>query len=131
VLTSSSVMAFMDVNPATPGHVLVVPRIHVAGLWDLPEDLARELMAATWRAARAIRRVLRPEGLNLRHSTGLVAGQDVFHTHLHLVPRYQGDTLGPGGVGRCRLESTARRGTGPCPSCGAAASRVTRSPMMR
>jgi histidine triad (HIT) family protein len=42
--------------------------------------------------------VLRPEGLNLRHSTGVVAGQDVFHVHLHLVPRFQGDTLGPGGV---------------------------------
>jgi len=88
-------MAFLDIAPLARGHVLVIPHRHVADLWDLPQELSGPLMAATVRMAEAVNRALRPDGLNLFHSTGPAAGQSVFHVHLHVVPRWRGDRFRP------------------------------------
>ncbi len=84
-------MAFLDLFPATMGHALVIPKGHWEGLYELPEQIAGEVMAAAVVVAQGIKRVLSPAGLNLIHATGPAAGQTVPHLHLHLVPRYQGD----------------------------------------
>ena len=86
-------VAFMDINPATRGHVLVVPRAHAADLGAVPdEDLAAVALAAG-RMARRARDVLGADGVNLMNSWGSDAWQTVFHFHVHVIPRYKGDPL--------------------------------------
>ncbi len=91
----SLTMAFLDIAPLARGHVLVIPRRHVADLWDLPPELAGPVMETTVRMADAVTTAFRPEGINLFHSTGAAAGQSVFHVHLHVVPRWTGDRFRP------------------------------------
>jgi histidine triad (HIT) family protein len=87
-------LAFFPPNPATPGHTLVIPRTHVADLWEVEPPLDSELMAAVIRVGRAINASLTPEGMNLITSAGKTAEQTVFHLHLHVVPRWQRDGFG-------------------------------------
>lgn len=87
------VTVFMDINPVNPGHLLVVPNKHAAGIDDVPEVVcARMFIVGRW-MARALRPSgLRCEGVNLYLADGAAAGQDVFHSHLHVIPRFQGNT---------------------------------------
>ena len=86
-------VAFMDINPATRGHALVVPRAHATDLLDIgDEDLAACALAARQLATRAKER-LGADGVNLVNSCGAIAWQSVFHFHIHVVPRYVGDPL--------------------------------------
>ncbi len=88
-------VAFFPLDPATPGHTLVIPRIHVPDLWSADEATGTEIMAAVIEVGNAIQTALSPEGMNLVSSAGSVAEQTIFHLHLHLVPRTEGDRLGP------------------------------------
>lgn len=88
-------VAFFPSEPATPGHTLVVPREHVADVWSLDPSLAADLMNGVIRVGRAIRSAVSPAGMNLISSSGEAAGQTVFHVHLHVVPRYEGDDIDP------------------------------------
>ncbi len=86
-------VAFMDINPATRGHALVVPRRHATDLLDIaPEDLAATVLAAQRVARRATER-LGADGVNLINSCGRAAWQTVFHLHVHVIPRYVDDPL--------------------------------------
>lgn len=86
-------IAFMDINPATRGHLLVVPREHTTDLLAIGEaDLAACAAAAKELAARVKER-LDADGVNLINSCGRQAWQTVFHFHLHVIPRYAGDPL--------------------------------------
>jgi histidine triad (HIT) family protein len=88
-------VTFMDIRPVVRGHALVVPRAHATSLADLvPEDGAA-LFHGGQRAAAALRTsTLRCEGVNLFLADGEAAGQDVFHVHLHVIPRFRGDGFG-------------------------------------
>jgi histidine triad (HIT) family protein len=81
-------------NPATPGHTLVIPRTHVSDLWQVETALGSDLMAAVIKVGRAIEAVLTPQGMNLITSAGETAEQTVFHLHLHVVPRWRMDGFG-------------------------------------
>jgi histidine triad (HIT) family protein len=86
-------VAFMDINPATRGHALVVPRRHSADLLEIEgEDLAATALAAQ-RLARRMKDVLGADGINLINACGAAAWQTVFHFHIHVVPRYEDDPL--------------------------------------
>ena len=86
-------VSFMDINPATRGHALVVSRAHWADLMEISdEDLTRTMLAAR-RLALKIDRALEPDGFNVLNSCGPAAWQTVFHFHLHVVPRYEDDPL--------------------------------------
>jgi histidine triad (HIT) family protein len=86
-------IAFMDIAPATRGHALVIPRAHSADLLSVEaEDLRAVALAAQRLAARAKAR-LRADGVNLLNSCGRAAWQTVFHFHVHVIPRYEGDPL--------------------------------------
>lgn len=87
-------VAFFPLDPATPGHTLVIPRSHVSDLWHTEVPLATTLMEAVLRVGRAIQVALEPEGMNLITSAGSAAEQTVFHLHLHLVPRWRRDGFG-------------------------------------
>jgi histidine triad (HIT) family protein len=86
-------VAFMDINPATRGHALVVPRAHSTDLIEIgDEDLERTMLAAR-RLARMIDDALGPDGFNILNSCRPAAWQTVFHYHLHVIPRYDDDPL--------------------------------------
>ncbi len=86
-------IAFMDVNPATPGHALVIPRRHWRDLIDIdPEDLRHTTLAAQ-RLGRQMGETLDAAGFNLLNASGSAAWQTVFHFHIHVIPRYEDDPL--------------------------------------
>ena len=86
-------LAFMDLNPWTRGHALVIPRRHSRNLYDIEdEDLAWTAQSATRVALRA-RDALECDGVNLINSSERAAWQSVFHFHIHVIPRYEGDPL--------------------------------------
>jgi histidine triad (HIT) family protein len=86
-------IAFMDINPATRGHLLVIPREHAADLLEVgADDLAACLMASK-ELARRLKEKLGADGVNLLNSCGRDAWQTVFHFHVHVIPRYAGDPL--------------------------------------
>jgi histidine triad (HIT) family protein len=85
-------MAFMDLQPVNPGHVLIVPKEHVAYFKDMDEDLGAHLFRIGLRIDRALRETdLRCEGVNFFAADGKAAFQEIFHAHLHVFPRYRGD----------------------------------------
>jgi len=93
VAETDRAIAFMDINPATAGHLLVIPRVHST---DLRTADAEDLTAATLLAQSLVARVidrLDADGANLLSCIGAAAWQSVFHTHLHVIPRYQDDPL--------------------------------------
>lgn len=94
VYRDDEAMAFLPTEPATLGHTLLIPRLHVPDIWTLPEEVASHLGVVTVRLAAAIRLAVAPEGLNVIQSNGAVATQTVPHLHIHLVPRWDGDSIG-------------------------------------
>ena len=94
VYTDDLVVAFMDLQPVNPGHVLVVPRQHEPLLDDLDEDIGVAVYRVAHRISRALRRSGIPcEGVNLFLADGEAAFQEVPHVHLHVFPRYDGDSF--------------------------------------
>jgi histidine triad (HIT) family protein len=88
-------LAFMDIRPITPGHLLVVPLAHVPGLADLDPAIGGHLFAVAQELAAAIRKSeLRADGINFFLADGDAAGQEVLHVHLHVFPRFAGDGFG-------------------------------------
>ena len=93
IASDERALALMDINPATRGHALVIPRAHAQDIGDIgAEDLAATIALAQRIAVRA-RRKLGADGVNLLHSAGSAAWQTVFHFHIHVIPRYAGDPL--------------------------------------
>ena len=84
-------IAFMDIQPVNPGHVLVVSRQHFESFFDLPKSLGTHLFQVAMQLAPAIRKVSGADGMNVIVSSGETAGQDVYHFHIHLIPRRDGD----------------------------------------
>ena len=87
-------VAFFPQRPATPGHTLIIPRVHVTDLWHADPSLGAALASATIRVGQAITAALAPAGMNLITSAGTAAEQTVFHLHLHVVPRWPDDGFG-------------------------------------
>lgn len=94
VYRDENVVAFFPTEPATLGHILVVPKKHVSDVWTLDENTAAFLGRAVVRLSRSVQSALRPEGLNIIQSNGEAATQTVPHLHVHLVPRWTGDQMG-------------------------------------
>jgi histidine triad (HIT) family protein len=86
-------VAFMDINPATAGHALVVPRVHSADLMEIGEEDLTATVLAAQRLSRRMNEVLEADGINLINACGATAWQTVFHFHIHVVPRYEDDPL--------------------------------------
>lgn len=86
-------VAFMDISPATPGHLLVVPRAHATDLLSIGQDDLIAAVATAQRMASLVVDRLSADGVNVLNSCGAAAWQTVFHFHLHVIPRYEGDPL--------------------------------------
>lgn len=81
----------LDLGPATKGHALILPKNHFANLYELPEDVAADVMKLAKKMATTMTEKLNADGFNLVQNNGEIAGQTVFHYHLHLIPRYKED----------------------------------------
>jgi histidine triad (HIT) family protein len=84
-------LAFMDINPAGRGHILVISKAEYRDLFAIPPDVLAAVSHAAQRVALALRDALQPDGLNIIQNNGAAAGQSVFHYHVHLIPRWEGD----------------------------------------
>ena len=113
VYEDETVMAFMDYYPINAGHVLVVCKHHYSGLGETPQSVLSDMMQLVFRIERSLwLSELSCEGSNILHSHGKAAGQDVFHTHFHIVPRFVGDgfDIGSGtkAINRIVLDDAAK-----------------------
>lgn len=94
VYEDDQVVAFLDIRPINPGHTLVIPKPHAANLAELDPLIGGRIFQVGMKIASALRRSgLRCEGVNFWLADGKAAGQDVFHVHLHVIPRFVGDGL--------------------------------------
>lgn len=89
------VLAFLDIRPVTPGHLLIIPKKHATYMANMDEDTGAHLFRVSMRLAAALRASgLRCEGVNWIIADGAAASQEIFHVHLHLIPRFRGDGFG-------------------------------------
>ena len=94
VYADDEVIVLMDINPVNIGHVMVIPKTHASSLAEMPESTGMHLFKIAHRTAAAIRAAdVRCEGVNLFLADGEAAFQEVFHVHLHVFPRYAGDSF--------------------------------------
>lgn len=81
----------LDQGPATKGHALILPKQHFANIYEIPDEIAAKAMILGKKMATAMTKALHSDGFNLVQNNGEAAGQTVFHFHMHLIPRYEGD----------------------------------------
>ncbi|MFJ9034775.1 HIT family protein [Streptomyces sp. NPDC102274] len=93
VFEDALTMAFLDITAVTDGHTLVIPKRHAATLWEITAEDAAAVMKTVHRMAQRVRDVLEPDGLTLFQANREAGWQDIFHLHVHLVPRTTGDHL--------------------------------------
>ena len=93
---NSKFKVIMDIAPANKGHVLILPKEHYDNIYDIDTATAGELFELAVMTARALKSVLDCDGMNILQNNGTVAGQTVFHFHMHIIPRYEGDTVNIG-----------------------------------
>lgn len=84
----------LDLGPASKGHALILPKQHAANLYELPDELAGKAMILAKKMGIRLSEALGCDGLNVVQNNGEAAGQTVFHFHIHLIPRNQGDGIG-------------------------------------
>ncbi len=90
------VNVIFDASPASKGHVLIIPKQHFDNVYSLDDDTAAHIFQVAVKVAGALRDALGLEGLNIVQNNGEIAGQTVFHFHMHIIPRYKGDTVNVG-----------------------------------
>lgn len=88
--------AILDVSPAARGHVIILPKEHAADIFELSEETASKLMPVAKKIAEAVKKATGCEGINILQNNGAAAGQTVFHLHVHIIPRYEKDTVSIG-----------------------------------
>ena len=84
----------LDASPATKGHALILPKNHAANIYELPDEDAADIFVLAKKLATKMTEILHCDGFNIVQNNGEVAGQTVFHFHMHLIPRYEGDGVG-------------------------------------
>jgi histidine triad (HIT) family protein len=93
VAENDRALALMDINPATDGHTLVISKVHAVDIWDLTPEDGVAVWSLAMRVSEAIRDGLEPDGLTMFQANRSAGWQEVFHFHLHLLPRWDGDAL--------------------------------------
>lgn len=93
VYENEHVLAFLDINPIAPGHTLVIPKAHCETLVDMPEQAGPHVIAALAKIGKAAMEAAEADGFNCLQNNFAAAGQEVFHSHWHIIPRFEGDGL--------------------------------------
>jgi histidine triad (HIT) family protein len=94
VYEDEAVLAFLDIRPLSEGHTLIIPKEHYRDIFDIPEELLARVHKVTKRVAVAVQKATSADGISIFQQNGRVAGQEVFHLHVHVVPRHEGRKLG-------------------------------------
>lgn len=95
VYETEHVLAFLDIKPVHKGHTLVIPKASVRDIFDLSDDAAGHVMRAISAVARGVRKVTGASGINVISNNGSAAGQEVFHLHFHIIPRFSRGEFSP------------------------------------
>jgi histidine triad (HIT) family protein len=93
VYEDEKVMALLDIKPLNEGHTLVIPKAHYESIFEIPEDLVAHLHGVTKRIALAVKKATNADGISISQQNGKAAGQEIFHLHVHVIPRYEGQRL--------------------------------------
>ena len=108
ILENKTVMAIRDGFPVSPGHALIIPKRHIASFFETNKDEREAIVEALEQSKRILDKEFSPDGYNIGINDGIMAGQTVMHLHLHLIPRYKGDSRDPRGGVRWIFPEKAR-----------------------
>ena len=87
------VMVFLDIRPLNMGHTLVIPKAHYVDIFDIPQDQLSQVHKIAKQVSFAIKKATNADGISIIQQNGKAAGQDIFHIHVHVVPRFEGQKL--------------------------------------
>ncbi|XES78493.1 MAG: HIT family protein [Candidatus Bathyarchaeia archaeon] len=90
VYEDPQVLAFMDIRPVSEGHTLIIPKTHHESIFDTPDDLLAQTHKVTKKIAAAVKTAVKADGISIIQQNGAAAGQEVFHLHVHVIPRFEG-----------------------------------------
>ena len=93
VYEDEAVMSFLDIRPLNLGHTQVIPKAHFVDIFDVPVELLSRVHAVAKQVAPAIKKATGADGISIIQQNGKAAGQDIFHLHVHVVPRFEGQKL--------------------------------------
>lgn len=93
IYEDDKVLAFLDIKPVHKGHVLVIPKEHYENLIETPDEIVSEIWKAAKKIGQAVKIAMEADGVNFGVNNGKAAGQEVFHMHIHIIPRFEGDEL--------------------------------------
>jgi len=93
VFSDKEIIAAMDHRPVSKGHVIIFPREHYENIYDIPEEILVKISLISKRVSMALKEAYNPPGLNIIQNNGQLAGQTVFHFHIHIIPRYDHEYL--------------------------------------
>lgn len=113
IYEDQATLAFMDISPASRGHALVISKDEHPDLYSLPPETLAAVTQTVQRVARGLRGALQPDGINIIQNNGAAAGQTVFHYHVHIIPRWEGDSAvrlwQPGSADQAELRALAEQ----------------------
>lgn len=93
VYEDEKALAFLDIRPLNEGHTLVIPKAHYETIFEIPQELITYLHGITKRVAIAVKKATKADGISITQQNGKAASQEVFHLHVHVIPRYEGQKL--------------------------------------
>lgn len=93
VYEDKDAIAFLDIRPVSEGHTLVIPKAHYETIFDIPEDLLVHLYKITKKMASVIKKIVKADGISIIQQNGRAANQEIFHLHVHIIPRFDGKKL--------------------------------------
>ena len=93
IYEDETVMAFLDIRPLNMGHMLVIPKAHYIDIFDIPEEQLSQVYRIAKQVSFAVKKATNADGISIIQQNGKAAGQDIFHMHVHVVPRYDGQKL--------------------------------------
>lgn len=96
VYEDDSFKAILDINPAAEGHVIILTKTHAQNIFELPDEDASKIMVVAKKIATALKKAYHCDGINILQNNGEAAGQTEFHVHVHVIPRYENDTVNIG-----------------------------------
>jgi histidine triad (HIT) family protein len=113
VYEDETVMAFLDIRPLNMGHTLIIPKKHYVDIFNVPENLLSQVHKVAKQASIAVKKATNADGISIIQQNGKAAGQDIFHLHVHVVPRFEGQKLPHFSdlkeVERAKLEEMAKK----------------------
>jgi len=113
IYEDETVMAFLDIRPLNEGHTLVIPKKHYVNVFDIPEDQLNKVHKVAKQVSIAIKEATNADGISIIQQNGKAAGQDIFHLHVHAIPRFEGQKLPSFSalkeVERAKLDEMAKR----------------------